>query len=152
MSGSSRPPSASTRDPLETLVHSLVPALAPPKDASGKSSRLSSRLQDPEAEKYRRDKVRKLVEQCREILNQCVLPWDGRRRIDHSPAASTAPLSTSSLAETARRILAESGPEVLTNGSTETGSDKAMRFGAAWNKLGRGVSLPFDTAAHEMAD
>lgn len=68
--------SSTPRNPLESLVISLVPSLAPPRDASSRTASRAGHRTDPlspEAEKQRKDKVKALVEACEEILARCVV-------------------------------------------------------------------------------
>ncbi|WVW80143.1 hypothetical protein I302_102118 [Kwoniella bestiolae CBS 10118] len=143
-----RPSSSFTRSPLEQLVYSSVPSLAPPRthrgtiDArSGRSSVASSRPDsraevDDEVEKERKERVRELMEWCEEIME--------------SRLPSSAPLSASILPDTAKRILLQSSSR--TDGrsasrqssrgeSSASGSERAMKFNGIWNKLEKGRLL-----------
>jgi len=77
MSSRSGTPSTS-RNPLESLVTSLVPSLAPPRDASSRTTSRAGHRTDsaaapsPDAERRRREKVKALVGTCEGILARCV--------------------------------------------------------------------------------
>ncbi|OCF57900.1 gamma-tubulin complex component 3 [Kwoniella mangroviensis CBS 10435] len=139
-----RPSSSTARSPLEQLAYSLVPSLAPPRshranvDArSGRSSVASSRPDsraevDDEVEKERKEKVRELMEWCEEIME--------------SRLPSSAPLSASTLPDTAKRILLQSIPRAASSQNTRgesssSGSERAIEFGGIWNKLEKGRLL-----------
>lgn len=86
-SRTSTPSTSSPRNPLESLVTSLVPSLAPPRDSSSRSiSRAGHRPESavqpsPEAERRRREKVKALVESYEGILARCVqCMWSMRAR------------------------------------------------------------------------
>jgi hypothetical protein len=126
MSHRTRPGSQSSarpRPPLESLIYTCLPTLAPPRtrpSSSASSSRPSSHtdhVSDPREEKERQDRVNELMEFCEEIMD--------------SRLPSSAPLDIGTLPDTARRLLAKKGDE-----------DKALRFNGSWSKLEKGVGLP----------
>jgi hypothetical protein len=121
MSTRPRPGSQSSprpRPPLESLIYTCLPTLAPPRTRPS-SSASSSRIDhgsDPREENERQDRVKELMEFCEEILD--------------SRLPSSAPLDIETLPDTARRLLAKKGDE-----------DKGLRFNRSWTKLEKGVSL-----------
>jgi hypothetical protein len=121
MSSRPRPGSQSSprpRPPLESLIYTCLPTLAPPRTRPS-SSASSSRIDhgsDPREENERQDRVKELMEFCEEILD--------------SRLPSSAPLDIGTLPDTARRLLAKKGDE-----------DKGLRFNGSWSKLEKGVSL-----------
>ncbi|WWC87885.1 uncharacterized protein L201_002783 [Kwoniella dendrophila CBS 6074] len=144
-----RPPStSSSRSPLEQLVYSLVPSLAPPRShrtsldvRSGRSSVASSRPDsraevDDVTERERKERVKELMEWCEEIME--------------SRLPSSTPLSASTLPDTAKRILLQSNSRIdgrsasrqsSRGESSSSGSERAMRFSGVWNKLEKGRLL-----------
>nr|XP_031862932.1 uncharacterized protein CI109_001407 [Kwoniella shandongensis]KAA5530004.1 hypothetical protein CI109_001407 [Kwoniella shandongensis] len=143
---SNRPPSAmsssshrvrtsstptTVRPPLEQLVYSLVPSLAPPRSSnsridpkSGRTSAASSRpvsRADDDVEKERKERVKELMEWCEEIME--------------SRLPSSTPLSAATLPDTAKRMLMQSSK------GDESGSERALRFNGIWSKLERGRLL-----------
>ncbi|WWC68620.1 uncharacterized protein I206_102550 [Kwoniella pini CBS 10737] len=142
-----RPSTSTARPPLEQLVYSLVPSLAPPRSSrlnhdvrSGRSSVASSRPEsraeiDGEAEKERKERVKELMEWCEEIME--------------SELPSSAPLSTPTLPDTAKRMLLQSSRTDSRSASRQSnrgetsssGSERAMKFSGIWNKLERGRLL-----------
>jgi hypothetical protein len=124
MSTRPRPASVSSarpRPPLESLIYTCLPTLAPPRtrpSSSASSSRPSSHTDhgsNPREEKEREERVKELMEFCEEILD--------------SRLPSSAPLDIGTLPDTARRLLAKKGDE-----------DKALRFNGSWSKIEKGVS------------
>ncbi|WVQ74593.1 hypothetical protein IAR50_004194 [Cryptococcus sp. DSM 104548] len=117
-SGSSRPPSSflPSRPPLEQLVSSLIPSLAPVRGA---------RPDDP-VEKERRERVEELTAWCQDILD--------------SNLPSSIPLSENTLPDFVKRMVYSS----KTTGS-ESGSNKALRLSSIWSKLERGRLLSSPT-------
>jgi len=120
MSTRPRPGSQSSprpRPPLESLIYTCLPTLAPPRTRpSSASSSRTDHGSDPRVEKERQDRVKELMEFCEEIMD--------------SRLPSSAPLDIGTLPDTARRLLAQKGDE-----------DKALRFNGSWSKLEKGVSL-----------
>jgi hypothetical protein len=121
--------SSSSRPPLESLIYTCLPSLAPPRPrpSSGRSSvastsrpssRLDHGLSDPKEEKERQERVSELMEFCEEILD--------------SRLPSSAPLDIGTLPDTARRILSS-----RKDGGSE---DRGLRFNVSWKKLEKGVS------------
>jgi len=124
MSARTRPTSQSNtrpRPPLESLIYTCLPSLAPSRprpSSSASSSRPSSRIDhgqsDPREEAERQERVKELMEFCEEILD--------------SRLPSSAPLDIGTLPDTARRLLSKNGDE-----------DTGLRFNGSWNKLEKGV-------------
>lgn len=120
-----------SRPPLEQLIYSLVPSLAPVR---------GTRTDDPK-EKERRESVAEMMEWCQKILDRSVL--SRRRRlvvradILNSNLPSSTPLSAETLPETVKRMIYA----YTSSGAKEGGAEKALKFNAIWNKLERGVSL-----------
>lgn len=138
---SSRPRQTSTtsRPPLESLIYTLVPSLAPPRrsalgtDRSGAASRASTvgsradgtSTDEVEKERERRSTVRELVDWCERTIDS-ELP----------STASATGLAGSALPDAAKRMLARTGER---GGSSS--NDKALKFGGLWNKLEKGKTL-----------
>ncbi|WRT65700.1 uncharacterized protein IL334_002646 [Kwoniella shivajii] len=139
--------STTTRPPIEQLVYSLVPSLAPSRShrtgidsRSGRSLVASSRPDsradiDDEIEKERKERVKELMEWCEEIMER--LP-------------SSAPLSSSTLPDTARRMLLQTASrpdgrsasrQSMRGEESSIGTERAMKFSGIWNKLEKGRLL-----------
>lgn len=146
-----------TKSPLESLIYSVVPALAPPsssryrssKDHAGSvpGSRSASRQGNEEAERARRAKVRELAKYCEDIMRSSVtLGKHFRGYADRygSRSDNDGPVSLASLPDAARRLLAESrASSRQTSGSQrpgESAAEAALRFSGSWRKLEKGVS------------
>lgn len=120
-----------SRPPLEQLIYSLVPSLAPVR---------GTRTDDPK-EKERRESVAEMMEWCQKILDRSVL--SRRRRlvvradILNSNLPSSTPLSAETLPETVKRMIYA----YTSSGAKEGGAEKALKFNAIWNKLERGKLL-----------
>jgi hypothetical protein len=143
-----RPRPAQDRSPLESLVYSCLPSLAPPRQrpssaipsgrsSAASSSRPASRIDgttvDEKEEKERHSRVKELMEFCEEILD--------------SRLPSSAPLDLGTLPDTARRILA-AGSGGGSKGAGQREEDRALRFSSAWNKLDKGVSYVRHSGKH----
>ncbi|OXG74279.1 gamma-tubulin complex component 3 [Cryptococcus neoformans Gb118] len=102
-----------SRPPLEQLIYSLVPSLAPVR---------GTRTDDLK-EKERRENVAEMMKWCQEILD--------------SNLPSSTPLSAETLPETVKRMIYASA----SSGAKEGGAEKALKFNAIWNKLERGKLL-----------
>lgn len=120
-----------SRPPLEQLIYSLVPSLAPVR---------GTRTDDLK-EKERRENVAEMMKWCQEILDRSVVSRRHRPviRADilYSKLPSSTPLSAETLPETVKRMIYASA----SSGAKEGGAEKALKFSAIWNKLERGVSL-----------
>ena len=121
MSTRPRPGSQSSprpRPPLESLIYTCLPTLAPPRirPSSSASSSRTDHGSDPREEKERQERVKELMEFCEEIMD--------------SRLPSSAPLDIGTLPDTARRLLAKKGD-----------GDTGLRFNGSWSKLEKGVCL-----------
>lgn len=120
-----------SRPPLEQLIYSLVPSLAPVR---------GTRTDDLK-EKERRENVAEMMKWCQEILDRSVVSRRHRPviRADilYSNLPSSTPLSAETLPETVKRMIYASA----SSGAKEGGAEKALKFNSIWNKLERGVSL-----------
>lgn len=143
--------SSSTRQSshLETLVHSLVPSIAPTRVRTGSasSSRPGSRLSEHEPpqpserelerERRKRERVKELARGCQTLLNDpyvCYLSTQLSYADDSSQIKSST-IAPPTVPDTARRQLHSTSP------------DAALKFTSAWHKLqgstgaGRGKTL-----------